>query len=317
MAWLTDPRKWSDPWHRQLSWPAMVVFDCCMTSTLRTSLPGLLVNASPHLVADTIGKSVEEVHAAFEVLAGSAFDGRQHFFFDPIYRVVRLPAAPKYNLAPNPNVLAAWFNNWCNAPDSELKWQHLESLRLGVNHDLESMARAWDESFGRVLTLFQQGKKLHSYAELSHGIRTTGRRGSGPGVTTSAKSKGLGNRLEHRGNGSPKGLDNGLGNRLDLRSGSELGSEFELESESGSNGLDNRLEKPTNFNNPKISQNEQKGSSNGTSQQGFRGSRRSSPSAPANPEDHPATATPERRRELELAGWKLSPFGMWIPPGFD
>jgi hypothetical protein len=80
--------------------------------------------------------------------------------------------APKYQPADNPNMLAGWYKNWRDVPDGPLKWDHLETLPLGVNFKIASMQGAWNDLFGPIVDAYGRGVKLSSYADLPRARRS-------------------------------------------------------------------------------------------------------------------------------------------------
>lgn len=182
MAWLTDPRKWDDAWWAGLSYGARMVWDACLTGPFRTVLPGLCRNVSALTLHDACANRIKRVHlrptlqdtedALAEALEPDE-DGKVHFVFDSAVRVARIPMAPAYNHADNPNVLTAWYRAWRDIPDCELKFQHIESLRLGVNfafrdkNGRSTMADKWDATFGQPERAYRDGgKRLKTYVDL-------------------------------------------------------------------------------------------------------------------------------------------------------
>ncbi len=166
MGFLIDPRMWDDPWFRRLSLPAQGLWQLCLLSRIRTALPGLVANASEGILADTWGQPIEVVRAGIQELLLPDNLRKQHFFWDSEARVIRIPNAPKYQKADNPNMLAGWYKNWRDVPDCKLKWDHLESLRLGVNLNQDSMHSAWSDLFAPIVQAYDRGVMLTSYAEL-------------------------------------------------------------------------------------------------------------------------------------------------------
>lgn len=182
MAWLTDPRKWDDAWWAGLSYGARMVWDACLTGPFRTVLPGLCRNVSALTLHDACAIRIKRVHLrptleqTEEALAEALEpddQGKVHLCFDPSVRVARIPMAPAYNHADNPNVLTAWYRAWRDIPDCELKFQHIESLRLGVNfayrdkHGRSSMSDKWDATFGQPERAYRDGgKQLKTYVDL-------------------------------------------------------------------------------------------------------------------------------------------------------
>jgi len=305
MANLVDAKVFSDPWVNQLSYPGFTVWIGCLVSDLRRRIPGLIPNVDPVIMAKSVRRPLADVEGAFEEL-GRPDDGRVHFCFDPEHRMIRLPAAPKYNKADNPNILFSWYKEWCDMGDSALKWDHLESLLAGVNERAEKTMECWDATFGRVLSEYRRGRKLLTYAELQVQVHRHG------GTVTYGTVPANGSRQPLSPNGSNR-------SPVNRSSGSGSGSEFGSRSGSGSNGSQNRSPDHNHSSTLEYPESEQKAVPHGRKTParqpvGVPGGHHQDP---PDPESHPSTASPARRREFELAGWRLSPFGLWIPPGLD
>lgn len=199
MSWMTEPKMWDDKWFRTLESDAQNIWQLCIGSSLRTSLPGLIRNADAMTIAGTWGKPIDRVAAALEELVAPDREGKQHFFIDSNARVIRMPAAPKYNKAINPNVLTAWFRAWKDVPDCELKFLHLfESIPLGVNFSNEVMFRCWNNTFGHVLN------QLRNPAPMPGGMVQLPLPRNGNGSPIIPSGSGLGS---ERGSGSGSGSD--------------------------------------------------------------------------------------------------------------
>jgi hypothetical protein len=182
MAWLTDPRKWDDDWWSGLSPNAARVWEACLTGPFRSVLPGLCRGVSASILYETCVLRVrrperrgspEEFATDLEELLQPDEHGKVHFYFDRSARVARIPMAPAYNHADNPNVLTAWYRAWRDVPDCDLKFQHIESLRLGVNfafvdkHQRRTMSDKWEATFGQPERAYLDGgKKLKTYVDL-------------------------------------------------------------------------------------------------------------------------------------------------------
>lgn len=182
MAWLTDPRKWDDAWWAGLSYGARMVWDACLTGPFRTVLPGLCRNVSALTLHDACASRIkrarlkptlEQTEEALAEALEPDDEGKVHFVFDPLVRVARIPMAPAYNHADNPNVLTAWYRAWRDIPDCELKFLHIESLRLGVNfayrdkNQRSPMSDKWDATFGQPERAYRDGgRQLKTYVDL-------------------------------------------------------------------------------------------------------------------------------------------------------
>jgi hypothetical protein len=179
MGWDLDPRMWDDAWFRPLGLAAQGLWQLCLQSRIRTTLPGMVV-AGEATLSETWGKPIEVVRQGLRELVLPDDSGKQHFFFDPISRVIRIPNAPKYRKADNPNVLSSWYRNWREVPECQLKWDHLKSLRDGVNMQNQTMRETWEDTFGVIIRAHESGVQLRTNAELPPTHRPRRRRDPDP-----------------------------------------------------------------------------------------------------------------------------------------
>jgi hypothetical protein len=170
-----------DAWWAGLSAGAVRIWDTCLTGTFRTVLPGLCKGVSVSTLYDVCAARVrraDRLQTQDDFATDLAellepYEGKAHVLFDPAARVLRIPMAPAYNHADNPNVLTAWYRAWRDVPDCDLKFAHIESLRLGVNFAYvakdgrRSMADKWEATFGQPEKAYLDGgKKLKTYVDL-------------------------------------------------------------------------------------------------------------------------------------------------------
>lgn len=182
MAWLADPRKWADEWWAGLSLGARWIWEACLTGPYRTVVPGLCKGVNLYTLHSHVVRRIRRPERRFsfdefatdlaEVLEPDT-QGKIHFYLDTNTEVARIPMAPAYNHADNPSVLASWYRHWRDVPDCELKFEHIASLRLGVNfslvdkHGRHSMVEKWDATFGQPERAYLDGKRqLKTYADL-------------------------------------------------------------------------------------------------------------------------------------------------------
>jgi len=123
------------------------------------------------VLGETLARPVEFIQEGIEELLLPDKNGKQHFFWDSDSRVIRIPMAPKYQKAENPNQLLGWYRNWRDIPECQLKWDHLGTLPLGVNFENKNMRQLWAEIFGPIVDAHNRGVKLTSNAELPAGWR--------------------------------------------------------------------------------------------------------------------------------------------------
>jgi len=154
--WPVEPAIWDDQKFILLSDGERLVFLLLLTCPERLSLPGLMRTSIA-----TLSAALRRPSGAVEVDLGRLIEVEM-VCYDPAYRVVRIPSAPKYSVPPNPNVLKSWFDVWRNFPESELKYDHIESLRWAIKPEQRAVLDTWEDTFGRVVA----GKK-QSRGELS------------------------------------------------------------------------------------------------------------------------------------------------------
>lgn len=174
MAWMIDPRLWDDPWYRSLPSDAREIWKVCLFGVFRTNLPGLCKNVSVLTLSEAVAFTPEQTRAALDRALAPDTEGKVHLYLDPAVRVARVPQAPMYNRADNPNVLVSWYRQWRDVPDCVLKFEHVASLKLGVNlaytdkQGRHTMAAKWSETFEAVEREYQvTGVKLRSYVDLA------------------------------------------------------------------------------------------------------------------------------------------------------
>lgn len=166
MSWMMEPLWNEDPWIRSLSIHAAHVWVVCLTGSLRLGVPGLC-RVSPGILVDAVGENHLDFEAAARTLAELAAPdeaGSRHVLYDPGSRVLRIPRAPAYNHAYNASILTSWYREWLKIPDCQLKFDHVESLKSGVNFNVETVAACWKRTFSSVEDAVSRGEKPRSPA---------------------------------------------------------------------------------------------------------------------------------------------------------
>jgi hypothetical protein len=140
---------WRDPEFRSLSRLEKLLWLHLLTSSLSTSIPGLLPT-SLVMLADEMGETLsKEFREAFERLVSlgwvKADDGA---------RLIYLPGAVKHNMPESSNVIVGWASHFDEIPGSTLKSEWLQGVRLlfETNTDkdktrLATLLKAFKESF--------------------------------------------------------------------------------------------------------------------------------------------------------------------------
>lgn len=137
-----EPKLWDDELIADLDRDTKLVWVYLLTGKHTTSLPGLWI-ATTLIIADGLRAPVEVVEKALvelERLGRIVRDQRR--------RLIRVPKSPRHNPADNARVVKGWWNQWADLPDCALKYEHIASLRDGV--DGEKTTAAWDEYFGKI-----------------------------------------------------------------------------------------------------------------------------------------------------------------------
>jgi len=165
-------------------------------------IPGLMVTG-PAALAEEMGNSVEEVHAALEGL-----EQRHRIQWNRQQRVIRIPKALEFYPAPGPNIVRGWFRKWESIPNCELKYIHVETVsgKVSLSADsAETMQKAWRETFARV-----DSNKIKHFGTL-------------PLPFFSPSGNPSGNPSETKGSGSGSGSGSGIGSGKGIGSGETSG----------------------------------------------------------------------------------------------
>lgn len=148
-----DPRLWDDERFVELTAVQKLVWLYVLTGPHTTSLPGLWIVGIGELV-DGLRFPNKSIREALSVLEGTGM-----LVYNPHYRLIRVPNAPKYNRPDNARVLKSWFRLWQEIPDCQQKFDHLGSLQQCITmpaKDSEEeqsaapLTSAWLALFGSV-----------------------------------------------------------------------------------------------------------------------------------------------------------------------
>jgi hypothetical protein len=120
-----------------------------LTGPQVTNLPGLMLCSSLSL-AEAVRRPPDRVLTTLR-----AFVDRGRLELDEKFRVIRLPNAPKHNLPENPKVVLGWWKRWCELPESQLKYRHIQSLREAIDIAMKighggDFSDVWARTFGTV-----------------------------------------------------------------------------------------------------------------------------------------------------------------------
>lgn len=281
--WPIDEHMYLDPWFAALDEAPQMCFVALLTCSIRTSLPGLLRNACAQTLASAWQKPEERVARHLETLLQPDADGLRHVLYDSKVRVIRVPAGPSWAKGPNANILTGWYRQWWDVPDCDLKWDHIESLTNCVNLKTDGVLDAWNETFGPVLDANKRGLRPRTSVGVSSlrkdFLESLSKDSRPPSGSGSGSSRG-------RGSGSGRQTFESLEKHF---------QPLKMTTKS-----ENQKKRPS-----------------GPVEQGHGQPGGGITPGAKNGQNHPATATPERRVELELAGWRLSAAGNWLPPGIE
>lgn len=128
-----DPSLWDDEAFLELGDDAQSIWLLLLTGPQTCQIPGLQL-ADVYTLASARRWQVERVQAAIDEIASkkSARSGQPMAEFDPRFRIIRLPNAPRRNAPANPSVLVGWWKEWQRLPASPLKWKHIQSIKESV-----------------------------------------------------------------------------------------------------------------------------------------------------------------------------------------
>jgi len=108
-------------------------------------VPGL-IRKSPRSIADDIHLPDDTVQHSLAALEGAAFCE-----LDPANRMVRIPKAPRYCLrGATQGVVRSIFRHWTQLPQSQLRDDHVESIRAALDMSRPGMDDVWSQTFGSV-----------------------------------------------------------------------------------------------------------------------------------------------------------------------
>jgi hypothetical protein len=162
------------------------VWFALLTGPAVTALPGLLLCNEVDLAA-FLRRDPEDVRRAF-----LEFSRLSRIETDPFYRLIRVINAPKHNPPQNQNVIRCWWSLWQSLPESQLKYNHIASLRESVPTKSKSVVYEWDATFGGVAEGTRIGQKRpfqnRSESVPVHDLSGSGS-GSGSGTGTNKNGK--------------------------------------------------------------------------------------------------------------------------------
>ncbi len=138
------PQMWDDERFSSLSIEEKLVWIAILTGTQTTCLPGLAICGVAAL-AEASRLDIDTVSKAFDTLSRLGM-----IIFNQKSRVIRVPNAPKYNPCSNEKVLKGWFRCWKDIPECVEKYEHIASLREGLDTDRGWTTHAWAVTFGQV-----------------------------------------------------------------------------------------------------------------------------------------------------------------------
>lgn len=143
-----SPLIWDDDWFIEQNDDTRNLWWLLLTGPQVLPLPGLQL-AGPASLAEALRRTPGTVSKLFENLIAAG-----KIQYDSSKRIIRLPNAPKRNLPDNPNQIVGWFDVWKSLPDSQLKYDHIASLKDAVisvqTERIEPFLNAWGNSFGTV-----------------------------------------------------------------------------------------------------------------------------------------------------------------------
>ncbi len=144
----TDTRMWDDEKFVQLDDAAQILWNYLLTGPEAAQGPPGLILMGIAALAEARRRSSTEIANSLEVLRKAGM-----VEIDPTFRLIRLPKAPFYRPPANPNVIRGWYRRWSSLPNSQLKYAHLETMRLAMNQaEVAPGTRdAFEQTFGRDL----------------------------------------------------------------------------------------------------------------------------------------------------------------------
>ena len=158
------------------------VWFALLTGPQVTALPGLLLCNEVDLAA-FLRRDPEDVRRAF-----LEFSRLNRIETDPFYRVIRVVNAPKHNPPQNGNVVRCWWSIWQTLPESQLKYNHIASLRSSVPTKNKGVVFEWDATFGTVAEGARFGQPK-PFQNRSTGVPVHDLSGSGSGTGTGTEEK--------------------------------------------------------------------------------------------------------------------------------
>ena len=138
------PQFWDSKKVAGLGGAGKALLACMITGPQLSKVPGLYRGSQETFYKFMRPWSRDEVDHAFKAIlvAGIAQ-------FDADDDVIRLPKVWKYHPPQNSNQILSWRRAWVDFPNIDLKFQHLDSLRLLANRS-DSGPKAFDAYFGGI-----------------------------------------------------------------------------------------------------------------------------------------------------------------------
>lgn len=138
------PQFWDSKKVAALGGVGKALWACMITGPQLSKVPGLYRGSQETFYKFMRPWSRDEVDSAFKAILVAGFAQ-----FDADDDVIRLPKVWKYHPPQNSNQILSWRRAWVDFPNIDLKFQHLESLRLLANRS-DSGPKAFDAYFGGI-----------------------------------------------------------------------------------------------------------------------------------------------------------------------
>lgn len=137
-----EPKLWDDEKIAHVSATTKLVWIYLLTGPHTTALPGLW-HVGLAQIAEGLRLTFQEVEPALCELERLGRIVRHK-----ACRMIRVPNAPKHNPAENGNAMKTWFRVWKDLPECAMKYEHLDSLMLGVR--TPKVRENWNETFATI-----------------------------------------------------------------------------------------------------------------------------------------------------------------------
>ncbi len=140
------PQFWDDKKLVKLGACAKVLFGCMICGPQISKVPGIFRASSATFYKSMRPFKPSEVEDAFKRILAEGIA-----IFDEDEEVIRLPNVNKYHIPPNPKQVIGWRRGWSDLPETSLKYDHLETLRLLAKRAKKSWPKAWNTCFGGII----------------------------------------------------------------------------------------------------------------------------------------------------------------------